>query len=105
MMLTGCVTPPNQLQPQKDLLTFLEDGKTQKEEVLVRLGQPASKLEGERILTYRIGGDEKRGFYLLEREQSSTHREMGAWWASKFSLVLVFDEKNVLRKRSLVQVR
>ena len=42
----------------KALLDFLEDGKTPKEQVFLKLGQPnKGTFNGERIITYKMGGD------------------------------------------------
>ena len=58
---------------------FLVDGKTSKEETLSRLGRPYSEFEQSRILTYLPN--------------------------SRYELVLVFDEHNVLKRHSLLQRR
>ena len=38
-----------------DLLGFLVAGRTTRSQVLMTLGQPSARFEGDRILTYRIG--------------------------------------------------
>ena len=66
LTLVGCATP--QIKGHADLLNFLADGKTTKEEVLVQLGQPSGKFEQEKILTYRVGFDSRsRGYYVVGR--------------------------------------
>ena len=54
LLLAGCATVVVPLEPQlvSERLPFIRDGKTSKEEVLSRLGEPDSRYEGERILTY-----------------------------------------------------
>lgn len=97
VVLGGCVTPiPGARQ---DLLRFLETGRTSREEVLMQLGQPSGSFEQERILTYRIGQDDKQGFYLV------TPKALQPWQAVRFSLVLVFDADGRLQKQSLVRVQ
>lgn len=55
-LLAGCAPPQlRQAAPaelRQEWLAFLCDGKTTREEVLLRLGTPSAHLEGERILTY-----------------------------------------------------
>jgi hypothetical protein len=99
--LTGCTTTP--VKGRADLLAFLVDGTTTRETVLLQLGQPSGRFEHEKILTYRLGYEEKtKHYWLVERENSPTG--WPTWLAARFSLVLVFDEQGVLRKHSLVEV-
>jgi len=104
LALVGCAT--TQIKGHADLLEFLADGKTSKEEVLMKLGQPSGKFESEKILTYRLGFDShSRGYYVVERAPGMGHEPTwAAWMNTKYSLVLVFDNKDVLRKHSLVEV-
>jgi len=86
-----------------DLLNFLADGKTTKEEVLVQLGQPSGKFEQEKILTYQLGYESgNNGYYVVERESSWNNEPV--WLNTQYSLVLVFDGQNILRRHSLVEV-
>jgi hypothetical protein len=78
-----------------DLFDFLADGATRKEDVLLRLGQPGGTLQGERVLTYRVGED--RGGYFLD---PVTVRPVFSYRA--YSLVLIFDDAGVLRRHALV---
>ncbi|MDH5536038.1 MAG: hypothetical protein OEZ08_10780 [Betaproteobacteria bacterium] len=92
--LAGCAsTPPI---GKKDLLTFLHDGKTTREDVMLHLAEPSAIFEGGRIITYRL--DEDEGGYTI-----AGARTQG--WCCKYSLVLSFDEKGVLRRHSLVRVK
>jgi hypothetical protein len=104
LTLVGCAT--TQIKGHADLLNFLADGKTTKEEVLVQLGQPSGKFEQEKILTYRLGFDSRsRGYYVVERARGmGSESTWEAWMNCKYSLVLVFDNKDVLGKHSLVEV-
>ncbi|MEN6483944.1 MAG: hypothetical protein ABFD98_03580 [Syntrophobacteraceae bacterium] len=99
-LFAGCATtgPPS----SKTLLDFLTDGATSKEDVLLQLGQASGTFESERILTYRIGKDDT-GYFLLDRLNRPDLR--GTWAMASHSLVLVFDENNILRRHSLVPVR
>jgi hypothetical protein len=102
LALAGCATPAP-LKGRADLLEFLAAGKTTREEVVLKLGQPSGKFERENIITYRLGFEAKnRGYYLVEREAQPDG--WPTWRCAKYSLVLVFDETGVLRKHSLVEV-
>ena len=67
--LVSCATasPPVEKSAEKTFLEFFEDGKTTKQMVILKLGQPSGTFEGERILTYRIGRDE-HGYSVLDRQ-------------------------------------
>jgi hypothetical protein len=57
VLLAGCAAKMMALPPNvsKTSLDFLEDGKTTKEAVILKLGPPFGTFEGERIISYRIG--------------------------------------------------
>ena len=95
LFLTGCATPI--VGAKKDLLEFLHPGHTTREEVLTTLGEPSQAFEQGKILTYKLGHDEKQGFYIYN----------GIGWQEEihYSLVLVFDSNGVLHKHSLVDVK
>jgi hypothetical protein len=60
--LLGCASrPERESRDLAMLLPYLEDNKTTKEAVLMKLGEPSGHFEGERILTYRMADDEKGG--------------------------------------------
>lgn len=92
LVLTACASAP-----LADRLAFLVDGSTTKEDVLFRLGLPSAEFEGERILTYRIGTGAKRGTVVVPRHA-------GDWQGAEYSLVLVFDAQQVLRRHALIKV-
>ena len=91
--LTGCAT---ETIGNKQLLDFLQDGKTSREEVILHLAEPSATFDGGRIVTYRL--DEDTGGYMIQGAK-------GQGWSGKFSLVLSFDEHGVLRRHSLVRVK
>lgn len=94
--LQGCVTPiPG---ASSTLLSFLHEGSTKREEVLLKLGQPSASFEQERIFTYRIGEDPKQGQYVI------TPKAMMPWQRVHYSLVLIFDEGGTLTRHNLVTV-
>ena len=102
LVLVGCATAPP-LKGRADLLNFLSDGKTSREEVVLKLGQPSGTFERENILTYRLGFEPKNnGYFLVEREP--TPSGWPTWVLAQYSLVLVFDEAGVLRRHAVVEV-
>jgi hypothetical protein len=91
-VLAGCMTPVG----SQDLLAFLKDGSTTREDVYLHLAEPSSTFEGGSILTYLLAEDQA-GYILMRRKEKA--------WNGKFSLVLAFDEHGVLRRHSLVRIR
>jgi hypothetical protein len=104
----GCATPTLQV-PTRDQeskwIAFLEDGKTTREDVLLRLGLPSGQFEGQRILTYRMMLSEKEGLVVVSRELSSSDPRLIQWAKAEYSLVLVFDGRHVLQRHSLLRVK
>lgn len=95
----GCAEPALIPGAKADLLAFLKEGHTRREEAILTLGQPSATFEKERILTYRVGHDDKQGYYII------SPRELQPWANVRYSLVLVFDEKAVLSAYRLVPVQ
>lgn len=100
MLGAGCVTTPNARQ---DLLNFMEPGRTTREEVLLRLGQPSASFEKEKIFTYRLGQYGEQGYYIIS-PKTILPAQGASWQNVHFSLVIVFDEEGRLRKHKLVKV-
>ncbi len=104
----GCATPTLQVVPQDidtKWLAYLEEGKTTKEDVLLRLGLPAAQFEGERILTYRMMLSDEEGLVVVSRELSSSDPRLSQWARAEYSLVLVFNERHILQRHSLLRVK
>ena len=91
--VAGCASAP---VGQGDLLDFVQDGRTTKEDVLLKLGEPNALFENASILTYRLSQDEK-GWVVLGPTKG--------WGEAFVNLVLVFDAQGVLRRHSQVKVR
>ena len=90
----------------KDLLTFLQDGKTTKDEVETQF-RNLDGLRGDtypptiwgdgRIWTYRLGKGSE-GFYIFPHNEG--------WSGSvRYSLVLEFDPNGVLRRHAIIDVK
>lgn len=89
----ACGGTPTRGQP--DLLEFIADGSTARSEVVARLGEPGRRLQTGHICTYRIGHDKSGQFVVRDAD--------GPYWAfADASLVLVFDDSNVLRRHALI---
>jgi hypothetical protein len=107
ILTIGCATPT--LQPadpqllfKSDMLSFIRDGVTTREEVVVKLGIPSAQIEGDRILMFQMRAD-KEGKWHLTAPQWNATTGLRAWATGTCSLVLVFGEDGVLRKHSLVR--
>ena len=94
-LLIGCVGLKT--QGSSTLLEFINDGQTSRTDVILKLGEPSASLESGRILTYRIGGDAQKGYFIRETKNS--------WSDTNYSLVFVFDAQGILQSHSLVHVR
>ena len=102
--VAGCATAASR-HASKTSLDFLEDGKTTKEAVILKLGPPPGTFEGEKIISYRLGKT-KEGYFVSDRVADPYVPPV--WFSGiegKFSLVLIFDENQILQKHSLVQIK
>ncbi len=71
MFLGGCATPSVRTIEKSDYfakLYFLVDGKTTREDVILRLGEPTGIFEGERIFTYILVIDNEDKLHVLPRQ-------------------------------------
>ena len=85
----------NQVELQQKWLPFLEDGKTTKEEVKSKLRDPRRQYENGRIWTYTMRLKEERAVTIGASESYAGH----------YALVLVFDERNILKRHSLLRYK
>ena len=93
LALAACASAPT---GRKDLLDFLNDGVTRREDVHLNLGEPSARYEGSRIFAYRLVKDEA-GYVIVGRRDT--------WYGVQYNLMLVFDGEGVLRRHSLVEIR
>jgi hypothetical protein len=107
MLSLGCATP--QIKPINkidfsDRLQFLINGITMREEVLLKLGEPSGRFEGERILTYMLSLDGKGDLRVLPRQLSISRIDPRVYELNPMicSLVLVFQNDNLLEKSELI---
>ena len=109
LLLVGCAGTQQVVNKEAHPnLDFLKEGVTTKEDVLLKLGIPAAQFEGERILLYRLREREKEGLMVIPPELGYRDARLApmrsSWGMGDYSLVLVFDEKNTLRKQSLIKI-
>jgi len=95
LLLSGCAQT---LQTVDDptlhqQLALLEDGKTTKQDILLRFGIPSGQLLSEKgtFLTVREENKEDKLLEILSRE-------------AEFSLVLVFDDQGTLDRHDLRRI-
>lgn len=105
-LLAGCAPP--QLRPaapaelQVEWLAFLGDGRTTREEVLLRLGTPTAHFEGERILTYAFSRNAAGAWGPAARTWDRAQKRPVYSSQPIRSLVLVFAADGRLARHSLV---
>ncbi len=107
--LTGCARKLRLVDPaevRSSVISFLENGRTSREAVIAELGEMFAEFENGRVVTYRL--DES--FRSVGAHRRSLRGRPARWdrpWGAeqRYSLVLVFDETDVLIDHSLVSVR
>lgn len=108
LLLSGCAETKLQTLDDSVLqqqLALLEDGKTTKQDILLKFGIPSCQFEGERILTYRLRFNQKENrFEVISREVDRLDPRFAEWMQTEYNLVLVFDDKHVLKKHSMLRV-
>jgi len=101
----GCSTGGTTESIQQRWLPFLADGKTKKIVVLSRLGRPSAEFQKGRIFTYRLQKDHKDVLRPVSQgldEFVIDRRLYGV--KPMYSLVLIFDNDEILRRHSLVNI-
>ena len=108
-VLCGCGAQPRAPthdQIEKGPLSFLQDGTTTREDVLLRLGTPTGQFEGDRILTFRLAISRALEVRPASRVALTyRHDDQGVWNGTTHELVVVFDGKNVVQKHRLIQIQ
>ena len=108
LLISGCAETRLQTVDDSILqqqLALLEDGKTTKQDILLKFGIPSSQFEGEKILTYRLRFNQKENrFEVVSREVDRRDPRFAEWMQTEYNLVLVFDEKHILQKHSMLRI-
>ena len=108
LLASGCAETSLQTVDDSILqqqLALLEDGKTTKQDILLKFGIPSSQFEGERIFTYRLRFNQNENrFEVISREVDRRDPRFAEWMQTEYNLVLIFDEKHVLQKHSMLRI-
>ena len=107
LLVAACATPKVQPLPaeramRSDLLSFIQDGITTRERVLLNLGTPSAQFENGRILTYQVRFHKSGALHLVGPRRSAENPLLTNWEPGILSLVLVFGPDGLLEKHSLV---
>jgi len=107
ILADGCATPrikPINKGDFSDRLKFLINGTTTREDVLLKLGEPSGRFEGERILTYMLSIDDNKDLRVFPRPFAVSRTDPRVYDLNPMvcSLVLVFQNNNLLEKSELV---
>ena len=110
LLTLGCATPriqPINKNDFSDSLQFLINGETTREEVLLKLGEPTGRFESDRILTYMLSIDTNKKLKILPRQLALSNIDPRLYELNRLvcSLVLVFEESNILKKTELICAR
>lgn len=95
-MVVVALSSCQSVEGRKDLLDFIVDGSTSKDDAYLHLGTPSASFEAGRILAYRLERNDS-GYYVVAPSPSSLV-------VPRYSLILVFGEDGKLRRHSLVEV-
>jgi len=92
LLLSGCAETRLQTVDDATLqqqLALLEDGKTTKEDILLKFGIPSSQFESEKIFTYRLRFNQKENrFEVVSREVDRRDPRFAEWMQTEYNLVL-----------------
>jgi hypothetical protein len=102
LFLVGCGSGFHvQARPdaEQNLGEPLEDGTSSQEKLLLRFGTPSFQLDEPRMLAYRMTLDEQENLIVVPPSGR------GGWDRAEFSLVLVFDDRGILVRHGLIQVK
>jgi len=97
-LIAACAQPvaPVATDETMQLLPFLKDGKTNKDEILERFGAPRSRYENDAIFIYGVIRTSEGQIHV-----SARGRELGA---DNYDLVLVFGANDLLGRHTVVRM-
>jgi hypothetical protein len=94
ILLSACAMSPP--LGRADLLGFIQDGQTTREDTYLHLGEPSGLYEDGRIMSFRLGED-NGGYFPIGKASGFS--------GVRFSLIMVFSEAGILARHALVQVK
>jgi hypothetical protein len=103
----GCQAPPTAEEFEHQTLAFIRDGSATREQIMLKLGVPESQFENGRIFAYRVCPDPMAGVVNYARGSASfdpVDAGRTVWQAGQYSLILVFDDRGLLIRHSVVSV-
>jgi len=107
--IAGCSSAP----PKQDMgpglvqaTTFIQNGQTTREQVLLKLGIPSRQFETGRILAWRVRTTEE-GLATVSDFPGADDLRYNTWPASSrgYDLIVVFDSRDLVETHSLVPAR
>jgi hypothetical protein len=104
----GCQAPLTAGEFEHQTLAFVRDGSATREEIMLKLGVPESQFENGRIFAYRVCPDPKAGVVNYARSPAPldpVDAGRTVWKPGQYSLILVFDDRGLLIRHSVVSVR
>ena len=110
LTLAGCCsqTPsrPDMAGPLTHATTFIQDGQSTREQVLLKLGIPSRQFEAGRILAWRVR-TEGADLLTVSDYPGSDDPRYNTWPASSrgFDLIVVFDAHDLVQTHNLVPAR
>lgn len=81
-------------------LGFLQIGKTTEHDTMARMGEPGHRFEGGKVWIYWLLEDTRHRLYFPN--ESYKLEEGLSWNPGKYHLILVFDERQILTRHSLL---
>ncbi len=86
-------------------LPGLAEGTTTRDDLVFRFGPPAAQFEAGRIATWRLGYG-RTGIAPIAGPEPGPHvRVEDQWGAGGYSLVVVFDSRDIAQRLSLIAIR
>ena len=107
--LVSCSSAPPKVDmgpPLTQATSFIKDGQTTREEMLLKLGVPSRQFEAGRILAWRVRTAEE-GLVTVSDYPGSPDLRYNAWPATSrgYDLIVVFDPGDHVQTHSLVPAR
>ena len=93
---------PTVAQIEAGPLSYIRDGQTRRDQITAKLGKPTGEFESRRIVTYHMYCRLDDAF-AVQRGGSMSYGQ--SWGFATHQLVLVFDDRQVLVRHSLIEIR
>ncbi len=106
-LAAACTTPVTRTDPAllETELRFLEPGVSTREEILFRMGAPFREYEDGRIVTYQLKKTDDGDLQKVDSPRMNWGGDEFGGTLHIYSLVLAFDQQDLLSRHSLVLIR